>query len=571
MRNLFRSTLVGGLLLVSSPLAPAQNLLPDSVSHYDEIRMFRKFIGDTLDEHDYAKLEVCLDTIRQTRERFRSGAWLAPQFYRGLKVGGRVRSADQGDYLQSLERWKRAKPDSIMPLLAEADAYRGYAWDARGTGYSHTVSDSGWTDFDRYIAKAWQTLLHAEPLDRADPELYRQFVRIGRSHGIGKKALRGYFERGVELEPTYTPLYTSMAFALLPKWYGEEGEVEQFAETSAAALEGEDALELYTRIAWYVHDDAPKAFFERYDFDWDRMKKGFDTIEGRYPGSRFNRNSFCRMATRARDREAAARLFADLEEGWNDDKQEVWDSERVYGEFRAWASGEAEYPGQGELHLAVRGGDVEAVRELLSQGADPDVRADDGVTPLIQALESRHAAMVFVLLEAGADPEVTTDKGWYAIESAANTGQPAMVSVLLDHGCSPNSTDGAGWTPLHLAARLGLVDVVEVLLDHPDIEAAPRDERAKTPLHHAANGGHVEVIELLLEQRGIEVDARDKWEWTPLHYAARTGRGHAAARLMDAGADVNARNRKGHTPLKEAMRREQTETARMLRERGGAE
>ncbi len=81
-----RSALLPLLLVGVSLSAPAaaQNLLPDTVSHYDEIRKFRKFVGSTFDERDYDKLELCLQTIRRTKERFRSGAWLAPQFYRGL-------------------------------------------------------------------------------------------------------------------------------------------------------------------------------------------------------------------------------------------------------------------------------------------------------------------------------------------------------------------------------------------------------------------------------------------------------------------------------------------------------
>ena len=131
--------------------------------------------------------------------------------------------------------------------------------------------------------------------------------------------------------------------------------------------------------------------------------------------------------------------------------------------------------------------------------------------------------------------------------------------------------DSADWTPLHLAARNGFDDIVEILLERPETVVDPRDDREKTPLHHAANHGHTDVIERFLAHPEIEVDARDKWGWTSLHYAARLGRLTVAQRLLEAGADVNARNRKGHTPLKEALRREQSEAALLLREHGGAE
>ena len=71
-----------------------------------------------------------------------------------------------------------------------------------------------------------------------------------------------------------------------------------------------------------------------------------------------------------------------------------------------------------------------------------------------------------------------------------------------------------------------------------------------TPLHIAASwNGNPAVLTALLDA-GADLDARDKWEWTPLHWAAAWNDNPAVpAALLDAGADPNARNEKDRTPL----------------------
>lgn len=71
-------------------------------------------------------------------------------------------------------------------------------------------------------------------------------------------------------------------------------------------------------------------------------------------------------------------------------------------------------------------------------------------------------------------------------------------------------------------------------------------------MHAAAAMGDPGVIGLLLD-RGAEIDARDDAGWTPLHLAARLGRAEVASFLLERGADPHARNADGHTPLEVAL------------------
>ena len=72
-----------------------------------------------------------------------------------------------------------------------------------------------------------------------------------------------------------------------------------------------------------------------------------------------------------------------------------------------------------------------------------------------------------------------------------------------------------------------------------------------TALHTASFNGHLEVATVLLDA-GANVDARNKNELTPLHYAASNGHVALARLFLERGADPYARSREGRTPLEKA-------------------
>jgi hypothetical protein len=85
-------------------------------------------------------------------------------------------------------------------------------------------------------------------------------------------------------------------------------------------------------------------------------------------------------------------------------------------------------------------------------------------------------------------------------------------------------------------------------------------------LDAARNGDTARVRELL--RKGANANAKDRGGWTPLHWAAFWGHVDVAKLLLEHGADVNARDEDSRTPLHVAAAGGHAEVARLLLERG---
>ena len=89
---------------------------------------------------------------------------------------------------------------------------------------------------------------------------------------------------------------------------------------------------------------------------------------------------------------------------------------------------------------------------------------------------------------------------------------------------------------------------------------------AWTPLHYASRRGHAKTAQALI-QAGADINAKDKVGWTPLHYASSRGHAKTAQVLIKAGAgaDINAKDKVGSTPLDKG----DEDTKQLLRKHGG--
>nr|XP_044604783.1 fibronectin type 3 and ankyrin repeat domains protein 1 isoform X2 [Equus asinus] len=176
--------------------------------------------------------------------------------------------------------------------------------------------------------------------------------------------------------------------------------------------------------------------------------------------------------------------------------------------------------------------------------------------------------LVQILQGGNVKVDVPNKFGFTALMVAAQKGFTRLVKILISNGTDVNLKNGSGKDSLMLACYAGHLEVVKYLRRH-GASWETRDLGGCTALHWAADGGHCNVIEWMLKD-GCEVDAVDTGSgWTPLmRVSAVSGNQGVASLLIDAGADVNVRDKDGKTPLMVAVLNNHEELVQLLLDKG---
>jgi ankyrin repeat protein len=155
-----------------------------------------------------------------------------------------------------------------------------------------------------------------------------------------------------------------------------------------------------------------------------------------------------------------------------------------------------------------------------------------------------------------------------ATSKAASLREYAVSRICADPSLVQEHYKG-GRTLLHDASAAGDPVLVELLLDQGAVETADADRA----LYHVGNEcsapGASQVVRVLVQRASARINAvHGVKRCTALHMAARRGNVDVIGALLDEGADIEARDSMGETPLRRAVNCDKVDAAKLLLARG---
>jgi len=199
--------------------------------------------------------------------------------------------------------------------------------------------------------------------------------------------------------------------------------------------------------------------------------------------------------------------------------------------------------GYSALHYAVFYNHRSIVEYLLDEGANIDIIANTGLTPLMWGVDRGHVELVGFLLECEADPAIVNQEGFSALHFAVRSKNYAMVEMLLSFNTETeewtkvNGRTKTGYTAINFAAFDGSLKILQLLVEYGgNVNICSYSN--VSPLHRAITKKHIDVVEFLLEN-GADVDKNDDNKRTGLHIAALSGELEIVKLLCKYNASLN--------------------------------
>ena len=311
---------------------PSAASLPTEAEYVQQIRSL-------FNDWNWDQLEKAAHDARTSKARVLGGGWKLYMFYDAVTAppepaSGTTTDSDWTNHIEALKQWAATKPESATALIAQAFAYYSFGLEARGGGYADTVTPEGWKLLEERNEKAAALLVEASRRIEKCPFWYEVMQDVALQQGWTKEQELQLLNAAIQFEPDFYHFYREHANYLLPKWYGEEGETQAFAEEISARVGGQQGEFLYFEIGSMLACQCDPNRNTLEGLSWPRLKEGYTALGELYGVSNMKANRFAMMAYLEKDKAAAQPAFEKIGNNWED---RVWRKRQDFDDAKAWA------------------------------------------------------------------------------------------------------------------------------------------------------------------------------------------------------------------------------------------
>ena len=230
------------LIFTLSTFVHAQQTSPVSTSSISENAII---VADYISSSNYTSAQHIFDDYLNSNTRTKSGEYAIKWLYYLLSFNV--------DLIDALDDWCSSTNATHSAYLSRGKWYLDEAWRVRGGGWASSVKSESWPLFYQNLEKAEADLGKAYEMNPDDPCAAKYMITVCMGKGSSFEEKEKWFIRATEKHPDFLGAYRSMAWAMYPRWGGDEQTVLGFINT---AIQSHPELPVFTTLKtfWYFKE-----------------------------------------------------------------------------------------------------------------------------------------------------------------------------------------------------------------------------------------------------------------------------------------------------------------------------
>lgn len=306
----------------------------DNTGKWYEWKTIRGVVYDLVQNRAFNELERLVNEVRTHHYRFYNTDAVLFELYNVIAI-------DFPDY-QSIhafiDEWRAFDPESNIPDILEARAYRAKGGDLRGNGYASLTSEEQFKGYAKFLKLALASANKAEQKGPMDAELCREQIGLAFASLKDKPLALSYFDKCMEIDPGYVHTFYTMRKFMQRIWYGSDSELQQFIEQAATDTQAIYGEGMYA-ILVAAHTFNTRKIFDNNGgpYSWQRAKVGFQHLLQKFGPSTFVWHKYGYCAMLAEDYDAFGEVLEAIGTSWDNDKQKYFKKQSWFNyHLRRW-------------------------------------------------------------------------------------------------------------------------------------------------------------------------------------------------------------------------------------------